>query len=99
MAVKSKKEMTLNQMIGFALIRCEFLKIVDLALTICIFKRADVIPGITALKDMLKRGSPGFRDVEKDHDRVAAVHCAVSVANTTPANKEQLRLNFLCGLT
>ena len=96
MTVKSKKEMTLNQVISFAFIRCELLKIVDLALTIQTFKGANLIPRITTLKDVLKRYSPGFRNVEKDHNRVSAVHCAVNVADTTPAKKEQFcRLSFV----
>ena len=99
MTVKSKKEMTLNQVIGFAFIRCEFLKILDLALTIRIFEGANLIPPITPLQDVLKRRSPGLRDVKKDHNWAAAVHCLVNVADTTPAKKEQLCLNFLCDLT
>ena len=99
MTVKSKKEMTLNQVIGFAFIRCEFLKIVDLALTIRVFKGANLIPRITPLQDVLKRRSPGLRDMEKDHSRVPTVHCLISVADTTPAKKEQLCLNFMRGLT
>ncbi len=99
MTVKSKKEMTLNQVIGFAFIRCEFLKILDLALTIRIFEGANLIPPITPLQDVLKRGPAGFRDVEKDHSRALTVHCLISVADTTPAKKEQLCLNFMRGLT
>ena len=99
MTVKSKMEMTLNQVIGFAFIRCEFLKIVDFALTIRVFKGANLIPRITPLQDVLKRGSSGFRDVKKYHNWAAAVHCLVNVADTTPAKKEQLCLNFLCDLT
>ena len=81
--MKSKKKMTLDQTIGLKLLRSESRKIFDLPFPIRIFEAANLILRITPLKDVLKRGSPGLRNVEKNHNRAGPVHCALNVADIT----------------
>src|SRR6516225_8007788 len=88
--VKAKRQMALDQTVSFAFLWRESLKVFNLAEKTWIFERTDLIPPITSLQYMTKRGSPGLRNMQKDQGLVASLHSTLKSDRYRFAKKNNL---------